>query len=721
MVLLFGVGLITGVLNGSVLWANKMFSIYQSRLLSNYTLGPLYFILTTTTLVGLSAFIIRKGGLPATIGAGMPEVKALIVKDFKPNEYPRLISLKIGALRVTSLILASCSGLSVGLQGPLVHVSVCTSYVLATLFPGGNHFLENPSTMRQIFAASAAVGLATVFNAPVGGLLFSVEVTSTYYLISNYWRSFMAATTGAVMYSVFLINRDQNSRIFEVDYIKSPYHEWELVIFMLVGVVTGVLALLFLYMHQYYYTLARTYLKTYPVSTAMVVGAFSALMIYALHLYSINGVSVGTITHDAFQSGNISELNALDVSRVGGLIVSLIMRIILTIVGTTLQISCGLFMPMLSIGAILGRIVGQVVYNRTHDSTIYVAGYAMVGAASFVSGSTHTISAAVIVIEMTGQINMLLPCLLGAVIACGITKTRSLSLYDQGMVNKSLESFELLLLTSDGFSDVLDKDVISVTATCQIADLFLMLENTTQLIFPIIDTVEHNKLIGSINRRNVYLYLKSLFSKHKLLHYVRGTLLVDTDLDDQKITTIRPASSPRNRNRIMSGISEANKAIVSMSMSIHSESVSLWRSVVEMVNSYKNGGSSAGDSNNGNTEMTGNPLPNATTINNINTTTSTTTTPTYTFADTHTSVQLTAAEVVQVESLLLQNIHLSKEPLLQPNNYPFTVPEHSTMDTLYVLFEMVKVPCVFVLSDKGTLKGMISKQNLLNNLRSKVQ
>jgi len=40
------------------------------------------------------------------------------------------------------------------------------------------------------------IGLATVFNAPIGGLLFSIEVTSTYYLISNYWKSFMAAVAG---------------------------------------------------------------------------------------------------------------------------------------------------------------------------------------------------------------------------------------------------------------------------------------------------------------------------------------------------------------------------------------------------------------------------------------------------------------------------------------------------------------------------------------------
>ncbi len=717
LILLFFVGLITGVVNGSVLWATKQFSAYQSALLTYYELGPLYLIITTTTLCVLSAFIIRKGKMVATLATGMPEVKALIVKDHKASEYPRLVSLKIGLLRVTSLVLAACSGLSVGLQGPLVHVSVCTSYVLATWLPTAHSMLDNPSIMRQVFAASAAVGLATVFNSPVGGLLFSVEVTSTYYLISNYWRSFMAATTGAVMYSIFLINRKEEPRIFEVDYVKDPYHEWELLIYMLLGVIAGVLALLFLHVHQVYYVFMRGTLRKYPLTTTGAVAAFTALMIYALRMHSNNGLSVGVIVHDAFQNCTISTIQSYDVTVVGGLIISLIMRVILTILATTLQISCGLFMPMLSIGALLGRIVGQIVLNRNSDY-IYVPGYAMVGAAAFISGTTHTISAAVIVIEMTGQINMLLPCLLGAVIACGITKTRSLSLYDQGMVNKGLESFELLLLTSDGFCDVLDKDVISVTSTCQIADLFLMLENSTQSIFPVIESVENNKLIGSIQRRNVYLYLKSTFTDHNILHYVRGTLIGDTEIDDNKILPNMKPKPLSPRARLVASIRDTSQEI---GKQIRENVVSMRIAIEKLRNPDKETTTESNGENN--TEMTGNPIPDRSFRTSTHSGQSLINLTSMHLNNSHigTSVSLTPAEAVQVETLLSQNILLSKEPLLEPNNFPFTVPEHSTMDNLYVLFEMVKVPSVFVLGQKGKLKGMISRDNLLQNLRSKVQ
>jgi H+/Cl- antiporter ClcA len=58
--------------------------------------------------------------------------------------------------------------------------------------------------LRQVYAASTAVGVSSTFNSPVGGLLFSIEVTSTFYLVSNYWKSFIAAVAGCVACNLLL-------------------------------------------------------------------------------------------------------------------------------------------------------------------------------------------------------------------------------------------------------------------------------------------------------------------------------------------------------------------------------------------------------------------------------------------------------------------------------------------------------------------------------------
>jgi H+/Cl- antiporter ClcA/CBS domain-containing protein len=750
LIMLFCVGITTGVLNGFMHWSNRMISIAQGDLIEVSNLGPLYFVITTACFCTISAFIIYKGKIPAPIGSGIPEVKSLMVNDCAPSDYPRTVSLKILLLRVFSLVFASGSGLSIGIQGPLVHAAVCISYCFAHYIPSFQSFLENPAIMKQIFAASAAVGLATVFNAPVGGLLFSVEVTSTYYLISNYWRSFMAATAGSAIYTIFLINRNQSAYNLEVDYVKHPYNQWELPFFVMLGLIAGWVCYMFALLHQRWTLCARKTLRRYPVSTAALAGALSAVLVYAIHAYSNNGVTVTVLVHDAFKDCTISTMSEVgQTSRIGGLFASLFVRIAMTIVGTTLQISCGLFMPMMAIGSIIGRIFGQIVYDwSSPGQDIYVAGYAMVGAAAFVSGTTHTISAAVIVIEMTGQIGMLLPCLLGAVIACGVNKSLKLSLYDQGMVNKGLESFELLLLTGDGFMQVMDENALSVSHSCQVADLFLMLENGTQEIFPVVDAPESGKLVGSIARRDVFLFIKRMFDKKFLGSYIRATLPHDTKIDDallqKQFLKVVDTKTTQARFRL---ISEAGKRIGSMGMG------GLREMVTGKPANPSNPSGKEGDIEQG-TELRPLPSPSdspalsrSTTSNsessdsvvNIHNNTpafrsvSTAGTASYASsvnpltqappASVHEKIAnagLSLANAQVIEDLLALDVDLAKEPKLPVNIFPFTILEHTTMDQLYVLFEMVKVQCVFVLKDDGKLRGMINK-DLLLNLRNKVK
>ena len=56
--------------------------------------------------------------------------------------------------------------------------------------------------------------------------------------------------------------------------------------------------------------------------------------------------------------------------------------------------------------------------------------YAVVGAASLVAGVTRTISPAVIALELTKQIDLVVPCLIAVIIACGVSFHLSESFYD---------------------------------------------------------------------------------------------------------------------------------------------------------------------------------------------------------------------------------------------------------------------------------------------------
>ena len=94
----------------------------------------------------------------------------------------------------------------------------------------------------------------------------------------------------------------------------------------------------------------------------------------------------------------------------------------LSILASTLPVPSGIFMPVFVLGAAFGRLVGEGVFTLYPDG--YLSGdimffirpgvYAVVGAAAFCGAVTHTVSVAVIVFEITGQLCHLLPVMVGA-------------------------------------------------------------------------------------------------------------------------------------------------------------------------------------------------------------------------------------------------------------------------------------------------------------------
>ena len=87
----------------------------------------------------------------------------------------------------------------------------------------------------------------------------------------------------------------------------------------------------------------------------------------------------------------------------------------MTALATTLPVPAGVFMPVFTIGAAFGRLVGESMATwfpmGINGNMIVPGGYAIVGAAALAGSVTHTVSTAVIVFELTGQMGHVLPCI----------------------------------------------------------------------------------------------------------------------------------------------------------------------------------------------------------------------------------------------------------------------------------------------------------------------
>lgn len=101
-------------------------------------------------------------------GSGVAEVK-VILSGFVLHGY---LGVRTLVVKTLALILSIASGLSLGKEGPYVHIAACVGNIACRLFSKYN---QNDGKRREVLSASAASGVAVAFGAPIGGVLFSLE------------------------------------------------------------------------------------------------------------------------------------------------------------------------------------------------------------------------------------------------------------------------------------------------------------------------------------------------------------------------------------------------------------------------------------------------------------------------------------------------------------------------------------------------------------------
>lgn len=111
-----------------------------------------------------------KSYAPYAAGSGISEIKCIIA-GFVMKGFLGFWTLLIKSI---GLPLAIASGLSVGKEGPSVHYAVCTGNVISRFF---DKYRRNAAKTREILSACAAAGVAVAFGSPIGGVLFSLEVS----------------------------------------------------------------------------------------------------------------------------------------------------------------------------------------------------------------------------------------------------------------------------------------------------------------------------------------------------------------------------------------------------------------------------------------------------------------------------------------------------------------------------------------------------------------
>ncbi|KAK5076467.1 hypothetical protein LTR64_006053 [Lithohypha guttulata] len=427
--------LLFGILAGSVTMTTRAnlpaaspgrgdkFSSEQQKKTDSYLNGASGSSLSQTTTGGKTMYM--------AAGSGIPEIKT-ILSGFV---IPHFLDLKVLVVKAVGSTFAVSTGMCLGKEGPFVHISTCVAYLVGIRF---RKYRENSRKLREILAAGCASGLSVAFGAPIGGVLFAYEEISTYFPRKVLWRAFICSLFAAMTLRALNPTGTGKLVLFETNYGTSykPYHY---LVFVLLGVAGGIFGGTFCKAN---FAWSRTFrkfsvIKNHPVFEVFLVVAVTALTQYPNPLTREPGdVIIKNLLVDCDSKGDTayvclheSATEGPDAKYLGYLVYGTLIKLFLTIITFGIKVPSGIIIPALDAGAFFGRLVGQLPLL---SSTISPGIFAMVGAGAFLAGvSRMTISLAVIMFELTGELEFIVPNMIGIMVAKWVADAlESESVYD---------------------------------------------------------------------------------------------------------------------------------------------------------------------------------------------------------------------------------------------------------------------------------------------------
>ena len=312
---------------------------------------------------------------------------------------PRVAVIKMLASSITI-----GTGGSAGKEGPIAQIGATFGSYL------GRRLNLNPRERRLLLIAGVAAGISSIFQSPLGGAFFAVEVLYREDIESEgIMPAMIAAITGYSVYSTIA----GTSTVFTTPAYQfiNPLELLPLIVFAVVCAVVGIAFTNAFYGTRNLFTnrlAIPTYLK--PAIGGLLLG------ILAFFFPAVLGSSYGWLQQ-----------------AINGNLPMTIMLIIVfaKIIGTSFTIgsggSGGVFAPSLVIGGMLGGIYGLAMATLLPDLVTQPAAYVMIGMATFFAAVANVpIAMTIMISEMTGSYTLLVPLIFSGVIAHVLARRWSL-------------------------------------------------------------------------------------------------------------------------------------------------------------------------------------------------------------------------------------------------------------------------------------------------------
>lgn len=436
-----------------------------------YLSYPLIGILIT---VAISRYIFKE-----RLGHGISDVIYSISKKSGIIKQSRMYSRLI-----TSAITVGFGG-SVGLEAPIVVTGSAMGSNLGRLF----HLNYKKRTL--LIGCGAAGAIAAIFNSPVAGVLFSIEVILAEVTISSFIPLLIASVAGSLI-SLGLLG-DEIMFSFK---LTDPFSAGDTPYYVLLGVITGLVSVYFMRM---IYRTERLIERVKNYTGRAIIGGL-ALGIIIFIFPPIYGEGYGTIKDMLANNEPMIMQNTLFFEYFGNtfiLLLFLLGVILIKPIASALTIgsggSGGLFAPSLFIGAVTGFFLAKLLNALMGGEAVSLSDFTLVGMCGVLSGVLHApLTAIFLIAEITSGYTLIVPLMLVSAISYSAgSYYEQYSIYTKQLIEKGdyiPEDKDRQVLSLIDLKKIIETDLLTILPDAKLDDLVVLVRQSNRNIFPVVNS-----------------------------------------------------------------------------------------------------------------------------------------------------------------------------------------------------------------------------------------
>ena len=442
----------------------------------------------TYPLIGiLLTVLVARFVLKEKLGHGITDILYIISKKSSIIERSKMYSRML-----TSALTVGFGG-SVGLEAPIVVTGSAIGSNVGQLM----HLNYKKRTM--LIGCGAAGAVAAIFNSPIAGVIFAIEVILSDVTIAAFIPLLIASVSGQLV-SLVLLGED----VLFTFKLEEPFRAVETPYFLLLGAVCGIVAF---YFNRIMYIVEGWMAKVKALLTRALVGGI-ALGLILFVFPPIYGEGYDTIKamlagQDEYLLSRSLFFDELENSYF--ILLFLLGVLLIKPVASALTIgaggSGGVFAPSLFMGAVTGFLFARFINAVQVAGQISVANFTLVSMCGVMSGILHApLTAIFLIAEITGGYTLFVPLMMVSAISYSVSSYfQRYSFYTKNLVERGDfipydKDKQVLRLIS--LEKLVETDLLEIRPTATVEQMIELVQMSNRNIFPVVD--EHGILQGII-------------------------------------------------------------------------------------------------------------------------------------------------------------------------------------------------------------------------------